>query len=68
MAVRAKQRLIEAQAAYQEKLAARQAKEQSTGKKPPDKSPPNRQKVSALFDNSPHGFFDRGSRHFSKLS
>jgi len=39
MEQRAKERLIEEQAAYQEKLAARQAKEQSTGKKPPGKAP-----------------------------
>jgi hypothetical protein len=39
MEARAKQRLLEEQAAYQEKLAARQAKEQSTGKKPPGKAP-----------------------------
>ena len=36
---RAKERLVEEQAAYQEKLAARQAKEQSSGKKPPGKAP-----------------------------
>ena len=39
MEQRAKERLIEEQAAYQEKLAARQAKEQSTGKKPKGKAP-----------------------------
>lgn len=39
MEQRAKERLIEEQAAYQEKLAARQAKEQSTGKKPRGKPP-----------------------------
>ena len=39
MEARAKERLIEEQAAYQEKLAARQAKEQSTGKKPNGKAP-----------------------------
>lgn len=39
MEARAKERLIEEQAAYQEKLAARQTKEQSTGKKPPGKVP-----------------------------
>jgi len=39
MEQRARDRLIEEQAAYQEKLAARQAKEQSTGKKPRGKAP-----------------------------
>ena len=39
MEARAADRLIEEQAAYQEKLAARQAKEQGTGKKPPGKAP-----------------------------
>ena len=39
MEQRARERLMEEQAAYQEKLAARQAKEQSTGKKPPGKTP-----------------------------
>ena len=39
MEARAAQRLIEEQAAYQEKLAARQAKEQNTGKKPKGKPP-----------------------------
>ena len=39
MEARAKERLIEEQAVYQEKLAARQAKEQSTGKKPKGKAP-----------------------------
>jgi len=39
MEARAKDRLIEEQAAYQEKLAARQAKEQATGKKPRGKAP-----------------------------
>jgi transposase len=39
MEARAKERLIEEQAAYQEKLAARQAREQSTGKKPRGKAP-----------------------------
>ena len=39
MEARAKERLIEEQAAYQEKLAAREAKEQSTGKKPRGKAP-----------------------------
>jgi transposase len=39
MEARAKQRLLEEQAAYQEKLAARQAKEQNTGRKPPGKVP-----------------------------
>ena len=39
MEARAKQRLLDEQAAYQEKLAARQTKEQSTGKKPPGKAP-----------------------------
>jgi transposase len=39
MEARAKERLIEEQAAYQEKLAERQAKEQSTGKKPRGKAP-----------------------------
>lgn len=39
MEQRAKERLIEEQAAYQEKLAARQAKEQSTGKRPRGKPP-----------------------------
>ena len=39
MEARAKQRLLEEQAAYQEKLAARQSKEQSTGKKPRGKAP-----------------------------
>jgi transposase len=39
MEARAKERLIEEQAAYQENLAAREAKEQSTGKKPRGKAP-----------------------------
>jgi transposase len=39
MEARAMERLIEEQAAYQEKLAAREAKEQSTGKKPRGKAP-----------------------------
>ncbi len=39
MEARAKERLIEEQATYQEKLAAREAKEQSTGKKPRGKAP-----------------------------
>lgn len=39
MEARAKERLIEEQAAYQEKLAVRQAKEQATGKKPKGKAP-----------------------------
>jgi transposase len=39
MEARARERLIEEQAAWQEKLAARQAKEQSTGKKPTGKAP-----------------------------
>lgn len=39
MEARAKERLIEEQAAYQEKLASRQAKEQATGKKPRGKAP-----------------------------
>ena len=39
MEARATERLIEEQAVYQEKLAARQAKEQSTGKKPKGKAP-----------------------------
>ena len=39
MEQRAKERLLEEQAAYEEKLAARQAKEQSTGKKPGGKAP-----------------------------
>jgi len=39
MEQRAKERLIEEQAAYQEKLAARQVKEQATGKKPAGKAP-----------------------------
>lgn len=39
MEARAKERFIEEQAAYQEKLAARQIKQQSTGKKPPGKAP-----------------------------
>ncbi len=39
MEARAKERLIEEQSVYQEKLAARQAKEQSTGKKPKGKPP-----------------------------
>jgi len=39
MEARAAERLIEEQAAYHEKLAARQAKEQSTGKKPKGKPP-----------------------------
>ena len=39
MEARAKERLKEEQAAYEEKLAARQAKEQSTGKKPKGKPP-----------------------------
>ncbi len=36
---RARERLIEERAAWQEKLAARQAEEQSTGKKPRSKAP-----------------------------
>ena len=39
MESRAAERLIEEQTAYQEKLAVRQAKEQSTGKKPRGKAP-----------------------------
>ncbi len=39
MEQRARERLIEEQAAYEEKLASRQAKEQSTGKKPRGKAP-----------------------------
>ena len=39
MEARAKERLIEEQAVYQEKLAARQAKEENTGKKPKGKAP-----------------------------
>jgi transposase len=39
MEQRARDRLIEEQAAYQEKLAARQAKEQSSGKRPRGKAP-----------------------------
>jgi transposase len=39
MEARAKERLIEEQAAYQEKLTARQTKEQTTGKKPTGKAP-----------------------------
>lgn len=39
MEQRARERLMEEQAAYGEKLAARQAKEQSTGKKPRGKAP-----------------------------
>lgn len=39
MEARAAERLIEEQAAYREKLAARQAKEQSTGRKPTGKPP-----------------------------
>jgi len=39
MEARAKERLVEEQATYQEKLSARQAKEQSSGKKPTGKAP-----------------------------
>lgn len=57
---RATERLIEEQAAYQEKLAAREAKEQSTGKKPPGKAsaPPQ----EGPRDKDQYNFTDPDSR------
>ncbi len=60
MEQRAKERLMEEQAAYQEKLAARQAKEQSTGKKPRgrDLEPPQ----EGPRDQDQYNFTDPESR------
>ena len=60
MEARAKDRLIEEQAAYQEKLTARQAKEQSTGKKPPGKAPQPPQEGPR--DKDQYNFTDPESR------
>ncbi len=59
MEARAKQRLEE-QAVYQEKLAARQAKEQSTGKKPPGKAPTPPKE--GLRDKDQYNYTDPESR------
>jgi transposase len=56
----AKERLIEEQAAYQERLAARQAKEQSTGKKPRGKPPEPPQEGPR--DQDQYNFTDPESR------
>jgi hypothetical protein len=60
METRAKERLIEEQAAYQEKLAARQAKEQSTGKKPRGKAP--QPPAEGPRDQDQYNFTDPESR------
>lgn len=60
MEARAAERLIEEQAAYQEKLAAREAKEQSTGKKPPGKAPAPPQEGPR--DKDQYNFTDPESR------
>jgi transposase len=60
MEARAAERLIEEQAAYQEKLAARQAKEQSTGKKPTGKPPEPPQQGPR--DQDQYNFTDPESR------
>jgi hypothetical protein len=60
MEARAKERLIEEQAAYQEKLAAREAKEQSTGKKPRGKAPTPPKKGPR--DKDQYNFTDPESR------
>lgn len=60
MEARAKERLIEEQAVYQEKLAARQAKEQSDGKKPRGKAPEPPKEGSR--DKDQHNFTDPESR------
>ena len=60
METRAKERLIEEQAAYQEKLATRQAKEQATGKKPPSKAPQPPQEGPR--DKDQYNFTDPESR------
>ena len=60
MEARAKERLIEEQAAYQEKLAARQAKEQSTGKKPRGKAP--QPPTEGPRDQDQYNFTDPESR------
>jgi hypothetical protein len=60
MAARAAERLIEEQAAYQEKLAARQAKQQNTGKKPKGKPPEPPQEGPR--DQDQYNFTDPESR------
>ena len=60
MEARAKQRLIEEQAAYQEKLATRQTKEQTTGKKPTGKAPQPPQEGPR--DKDQYNFTDPESR------
>ena len=60
MESRAKQRLIEEQAAYQEKLATRQTKEQTTGKKPTGKAPQPPQEGPR--DKDQYNFTDPESR------
>ena len=60
MEARAKERLLEEQAAYQEKLAARQAKEQSTGKKPRGKAP--QAPAEGPRDQDQYNFTDPESR------
>lgn len=60
MEARAKERLLEEQAAYQEKLAARQAKEQSTGKKPRGKAP--QPPAEGPRDQDQYNFTDPESR------
>ena len=60
MEARAKERLIEEQATYQEKLAARQAKEQDTGKKPRGKAPQPPQEGPR--DKDQYNFTDPESR------
>ena len=60
MEARAKERLIEEQAAYQEKLIARQAKEQSTGKKPRGK--PTQPPKGGPRDQDQYNFTDPESR------
>lgn len=60
MEQRAKERLTEEQAAYEEKLAARQTKEQTTGKKPTGK-PPEAPKEGPR-DKDQYNFTDPESR------
>ena len=60
MEQRAKERLLEEQAAYQEKLAARQAKEQNTGKKTGGKPPEPPQEGPR--DQDQYNFTDPESR------
>ena len=60
MEARTKERLIEEQAAYQEKLTARQTKEQATGKKPTGKAPQPPQEGPR--DKDQYNFTDPESR------